>query len=75
MKLMECDDFLGVAEVDGVRREVSLMLLPEPAAIGDWVLVHAGYAIGQVDEQEAQRTLNLLREAAENGVLNWGEDS
>ena len=39
------------------------MLVPE-AQVGDWVLVHAGYAIGAVDEHEAQATLALLREVA-----------
>jgi len=72
MKLVEGDEFAAVAEVDGVRREVSLMLLPQAAKLGDWVLVHAGYAICQVDEDEAKQTLALLHEAAEAGVLDWG---
>lgn len=63
MKLTTRDDLVGVAEVDGVKREVSVMLLPE-AEVGDWVLIHAGYAIGKVDEAEALATLALLREAA-----------
>ncbi len=71
MKLLESDGFLGLAEVDGVQREVSLMLLPEEAAVGDFVLVHAGYAIATVDEEEAARTLALLREAAEGGMIDW----
>ena len=64
MRLAERGEFAGVAELDGVRREISLMLVPEAGA-GDWVLVHAGYGIGVVDEAEAQETLALLREAAE----------
>ncbi len=63
MKLVERRDALGVAELDGVRREVSLMLQPG-AKIGDYVLVHAGYAIGTVDEADAQATLELLRQIA-----------
>jgi len=63
MRLSERGEFAGAAELDGVRREVSLMLVPE-ARTGDWVLVHAGYAIGIVDQEEAQRTLELLRELA-----------
>lgn len=63
MQLEARDELSGTAAVDGVRREVSLMLVPE-AQIGDWVLVHAGYAIGTVDEAEAQETLALLRQAA-----------
>ena len=64
MRLAERGEFAGAAELDGVRREISLMLVPEASA-GDWVLVHAGYAIGVVDEAQAQETLALLREAAE----------
>ncbi len=60
MKLVERREALGVAEVDGIRREVSLMLQPD-ARLGDYVLVHAGYVIGTVDEAEAEATLELLR--------------
>lgn len=65
MKLLTRDDFEGVVELDGVRRTVSLMLLPE-AEVGEHVLIHAGYAIGAIDEEEAQRTLDLLREYADH---------
>lgn len=65
MKLVECREALGVAELDGVRREVSLMLQPD-AKLGDYVLVHAGYVIGTVDEAEAQATIELLRQVADN---------
>ena len=64
MKLIERREALGVAELDGVRREVSLMLQPE-VEVGDFVLVHAGYAIGVVDEAEANATLDLLRQVAD----------
>jgi len=61
MKVIECSEFGGVAEIDGVRRQVSMIYVPE-AEVGDWVLVHAGFAIGQVDAEEAAKTLELLRE-------------
>jgi hydrogenase expression/formation protein HypC len=63
MKLVERAEDLGVVELDGVRREVSLQLQPE-VRLGDFVLVHAGYAIGIVDAAEAAETLSLLREMA-----------
>ncbi len=63
MKLVERQEALGIAEIDGVRREVSLMLQPD-AKVGDYVLIHAGYAIGLVDEEEANATLDLLRQVA-----------
>jgi len=61
MRVIECSEFGGVAEIDGVRRQVSMMYVPD-AEVGDWVLVHAGFAIGQVDAEEAAKTLELLRE-------------
>ena len=56
----------GLATVDfgGVRREVSVAFTPE-AGPGEWVLVHVGFALAQIDENEAQATLDLLGEAIE----------
>jgi len=64
MRLTERNDLEGVVEVDGIRRTISLMLLPE-AEIGQHVLIHAGYAIGTMDEEEAASTLELLRQYAD----------
>ena len=50
-------------EIAGVRRRVSIALTPE-VKVGDYVLLHAGYAIGIVDEAEAKETLKLLEEIA-----------
>ena len=52
------------AEIGGVERTVSVTLTPE-ARVGDYVLIHTGFAIGVVDEEEAQETLRLLEELAE----------
>jgi hydrogenase expression/formation protein HypC len=51
----------GIVEIDGVTREVSLQLTPE-ARVGDYVLLHTGYAINVIDAAEAQETLKLLRQ-------------
>jgi len=53
----------GEAEVEigGVKRQVSTVLTPE-AKVGDYVLLHTGYAINVIDEAEAQETLNILTE-------------
>ena len=53
----------AVVELGGVKRTISLILTPE-AEVGNYVLVHAGYAIGIVDEEEAKETLLLLEEMA-----------
>lgn len=52
-----------MAKVDfgGIKREVCLAYVPE-ATVGDYVIVHAGFAISQVDESEAQETLDILVE-------------
>jgi len=52
------------AEVGGVERAISLALTPE-ARVGDYVLIHTGFAISVIDEEEAQETLRLLEELAE----------
>jgi hydrogenase expression/formation protein HypC len=52
------------AEIGGVERTVSVTLTPE-ARVGDYVLIHTGFAIGVLDEEEAQETLQLLEELAE----------
>ncbi|MCB1162338.1 MAG: HypC/HybG/HupF family hydrogenase formation chaperone [Candidatus Krumholzibacteriia bacterium] len=72
----EADDALGrLATVDfqGSRMEASLAMTPEAGA-GDWVLVHAGYAITQLDEAEARETWETLRIAlGEDFELPGGE--
>lgn len=55
----------AVVEVDGVRREVNVELLTEEAGglgVGDWVLVHVGFAMAKIDEAEAARTLEFIKE-------------
>ena len=64
MKLIRRDEYEGTVELDGVSRSISMMLLPE-AEVGEHVLVHAGYAIGTINEEEAAKTLELLREYAD----------
>ncbi|MBI5445861.1 MAG: HypC/HybG/HupF family hydrogenase formation chaperone [Deltaproteobacteria bacterium] len=54
-----------VAEIDGVRREASAMMLGDELRVGDYVLIHAGFAISRLDEEEALKTLSLMREFLE----------
>jgi hydrogenase expression/formation protein HypC len=64
MRVVKIDGFLAVAEVDGVRREARLDLLSD-VAVGDYILVHAGLAIATVDPKDAEETLDLLRQLAD----------
>lgn len=62
-KITKIDNQMAVIDVDGVQREASLLLL-EDAQVGDYVIVHAGFAISRIDEASALETLTLLKEAA-----------
>lgn len=53
---------MGAVDFGGVRRDVCLQYVADEVAVGDYVIVHVGFAISRVDEDEAQRTLALLRE-------------
>jgi hydrogenase expression/formation protein HypC len=61
-KITKIENNMATIDVEGVQREASLLLL-EDAQIGDYVIVHAGFAIQKLDEAAAQETLDLLREA------------
>jgi len=73
MEIVASEETSAIAEVDGVRREVSLILLPEPAEVGDFVLVHAGYALARIDVRQAEESQALMRSAAEGDFLKWGQ--
>lgn len=66
-KVVEMTGDTATVDMEGVRRSVSMMLLPE-AKVGEYVIVHAGFAIGRLDEKEAQETLSMIR-----GVLGSEE--
>jgi hydrogenase expression/formation protein HypC len=64
------DHSLGIVDVAGVRREVNLLCIvseehPLEACVGDWVLVHVGFAMSRIDEAEAAATLKILHELGE----------
>lgn len=65
-KIIEINDALAKVEMDGVVRETSLMLLDD-AGVGDYVIVHAGFAISKVDEAAALETIADMRRILELG--------
>jgi hydrogenase expression/formation protein HypC len=71
-KITKIENNMAVIDVDGVRRECSLLLL-EDAQVGDYVIVHAGFAISKIDEAAALDTLALLKEAAALMEAKGGE--
>jgi len=62
-KITRIENDMATIDVDGVQRKASLLLLQD-AAIGDYVIVHAGFAIQKIDEAAAMETIRLLKEAA-----------
>ncbi|MDR2883623.1 MAG: HypC/HybG/HupF family hydrogenase formation chaperone [Deferribacteraceae bacterium] len=63
-RIEECDEISAIVDLTGTRREISMMMLDGEAKPGDWVLVHAGYAVTLLDPDEAQETLRLMVEMA-----------
>ncbi|AEI14192.1 hydrogenase assembly chaperone hypC/hupF [Flexistipes sinusarabici DSM 4947] len=64
-KIIEKDEFSAVVDIGGTKREVSLMMLPEEVRIGDYVMVHVGFAISKMDPEEARKTLETIMEIAD----------
>ena len=59
-KIVEIDGLKATVDVYGARREVNLMLLPEEAGLGDYVLVHAGFALQKIDRASAEEALHFI---------------
>jgi hydrogenase expression/formation protein HypC len=72
-RIVQIHDNMATIDVDGVQRETSLLLL-EDAHVGDYVIVHAGFAIQRLDEEAALETLRLLRMAADNYDARFGKE-
>ncbi len=62
-KITRIENGMATIDVDGVQRQASLLLL-EDVKVGDYVIVHAGFAIHKIDEAAAMETLKFLKEAA-----------
>ncbi|MEY9878975.1 HypC/HybG/HupF family hydrogenase formation chaperone [Bradyrhizobium sp. USDA 329] len=59
-------DEMAIVSIDGVSKEISVALI-EDLAVGDYVIIHVGYALTKIDQEEAMRTLELLRELSAEG--------
>lgn len=66
-RIVEINDAKAVIEVGNVKREVFVQLVPD-VKLGEYVLVHAGCAIEIVDEEEALKTLEILKEFTEDEI-------
>lgn len=63
----------GKVSFGGIQKEVNLCMVPD-AVIGDYVLVHVGVAIGKVDEEEANKVFNYLKDMGEVAELEESKD-
>jgi hydrogenase expression/formation protein HypC len=72
-RIIRIDDVarkLATADVSGVKRQVNIACIvdeqhPVEACVGDWVLIHVGFAMSRIDEAEAAETLRILTELGE----------
>ncbi|NNG07485.1 MAG: HypC/HybG/HupF family hydrogenase formation chaperone [Desulfobacteraceae bacterium] len=71
-KIVRIENNMGTIDVEGIQRQVSL-LLQEDAKVGDYVIVHAGFAIQKIDEEEALETLRFLRQIVTELDEKFGE--
>lgn len=61
VEFLEPTHHLAKAEISGVRRNINVgLLVPDGLDVGDWVLIHVGFALSKIDEDEARRTLEFL---------------
>jgi hydrogenase expression/formation protein HypC len=65
---------MGTVDFAGVRREVCLAYIRDEVEPGDYAIVHVGFAISKVDEEEARRTYELLKEMSQLDELEWMEE-
>ena len=63
--MIEVSEYSCVAEIDGVRKSASLMML-DGVRPGDYVMIHAGFALERIDPVAAEETLRLMREIVDN---------
>lgn len=65
---------MGMVDFGGVRRECCLAYVADEVQVGDYVVVHVGFAISRVEEEEARRTFEVLREMSQLDELDWIAD-
>jgi hydrogenase expression/formation protein HypC len=62
---------MGTVDFGGIRRDACLAYVADEVSVGDYVVIHVGFAISRVDEAEAKRTFEVLREMSQLDELEW----
>ena len=65
-EIVGINDLVATIDVSGARRDISLMLLPEEVHVGDFVIVHAGFALQKIEREAGQEALRLIKELVES---------
>ncbi|HEY0763965.1 MAG TPA: HypC/HybG/HupF family hydrogenase formation chaperone [Pyrinomonadaceae bacterium] len=66
VEIVDVENRIAKVEVGGVKRNINIGMLPDNEThVGDYVLIHVGFAMSKVDEHEAEETLRLLKELGE----------
>ena len=70
IEITNADKLTAKVDVSGIKREINIACIiddehPPERCVGDWVLVHVGFAMSRIDEDEAERTLKILEELGE----------
>jgi len=66
VEIVDAENQIAKVEVGGVKRNINIGMLPENEThVGDYVLIHVGFAMSKIDEREAEETLRLLKELGE----------
>lgn len=76
-KIIEIEGSMATVDVMGLRKQISIVLLPEEPKVGDYVLVHAGFAINKMEPEEAKEALKLyekILKEMEEQEKNWQTD-
>ena len=68
-KIVSINDLVATVDVYGARRDISLMILPEEVDVGDFVIVHAGFAIQKIEREAGNEALRLLSELMESDTF------
>jgi hydrogenase expression/formation protein HypC len=66
---------MGIVDFGGVRREVCLAYVADQVSVGDYAVVHVGFALTKLDEAEAKRTFEVLRAMSQLDELDWMKDA
>lgn len=59
------EDNVATVDTMGVKRQVSLDLMPDEVSVGDYILIHVGFAMSKIDEEEARQSLQMYQEILE----------